>query len=148
MKLEDQVCSLELAIRLKELGAKQESLFYWFECPVEYKYVIGNPNKDWLNYSAFTVAELGAMLPFTIKMNEWHGIKFDKPRTFYLHALIGYTDHGYSPVISYDYYIYEDAEELDETQMIVGPDFTDDNEANCRAKMLIFLLENGYTKNE
>ena len=29
MKLEDQCISLELAKRLKELGAKQESLFYW-----------------------------------------------------------------------------------------------------------------------
>ena len=29
MKLEDQVCSLESARRLKELGFKQDSLFYW-----------------------------------------------------------------------------------------------------------------------
>lgn len=29
MKLEDQVVSLELAKKLKELGYKQESLFYW-----------------------------------------------------------------------------------------------------------------------
>lgn len=29
MKLEQQVCSLELAKQLKELGAKQESLFCW-----------------------------------------------------------------------------------------------------------------------
>jgi hypothetical protein len=31
MKLEDQVCSLELAKRLQELGVKRESLFYWHE---------------------------------------------------------------------------------------------------------------------
>lgn len=29
MKLEEQVCSLELAKRLKELSAKQNSQFYW-----------------------------------------------------------------------------------------------------------------------
>ena len=29
MKLEKQVCSLELAKRLKELDVKQESLWYW-----------------------------------------------------------------------------------------------------------------------
>ena len=31
MKLEDQVCSLELAKRLKELGVTQETLCYWVE---------------------------------------------------------------------------------------------------------------------
>lgn len=29
MKLEDQIVSLELAKKLKELGVKQESVFYW-----------------------------------------------------------------------------------------------------------------------
>ena len=29
MKLEEQVCSLELAKELKELGVKQDSMFYW-----------------------------------------------------------------------------------------------------------------------
>ena len=31
MKIESQVCSLELAKKLKELGVKQESLYYWCE---------------------------------------------------------------------------------------------------------------------
>ena len=29
MKLEDQVCSLEYSIKLKKLGIKQDSLFWW-----------------------------------------------------------------------------------------------------------------------
>jgi hypothetical protein len=29
MELEKQVCNLELAQKLKKLGVKQESLFYW-----------------------------------------------------------------------------------------------------------------------
>ncbi|GAH25167.1 unnamed protein product, partial [marine sediment metagenome] len=29
MKTEDQVCSLELAKQLKELGVKQDSVFFW-----------------------------------------------------------------------------------------------------------------------
>lgn len=66
MRLESQVCSLELAKRLKELGVKQESLFYWHH----------ENGKDYVSYadpsfclcpyekiSAFTVAELGELLP-------------------------------------------------------------------------------------
>ena len=70
MTLEQQVCSLELAKRLKELGVQQESYFNW----------ILNANDNWLVWddtmrsdyetgrekdaiSAFTVAELGEMLP-------------------------------------------------------------------------------------
>jgi hypothetical protein len=74
MKLENQVCSLELAKRLKELGVKQESLFYWcqMEKPTrtawdirgekfidDYKYT----SRELKYISAFTVAELGEMLP-------------------------------------------------------------------------------------
>jgi hypothetical protein len=77
MKLEDQACSLDLAKRLKELGVRQESIFYWVH-PSEYwgkgkkeelfmagtvlktsNLVVG---KD-VGVSAFTVAELGEMLP-------------------------------------------------------------------------------------
>lgn len=79
MEPEDQVCSLELAKRLKELGIKQDSFFYWWQrvdgC--------GSPRQPWkqredyvlLNhfsqhpfqeiFSAFTVAELGKILTST-----------------------------------------------------------------------------------
>jgi len=66
MRLEDQVSSLELSKRLKELGVKQgESLFIM---RVDGGHVILNKPQDWDSnsdhyYSAFTVAELGAMLP-------------------------------------------------------------------------------------
>jgi len=70
MKLEDQVTNLELSKELKELGVKQESLFYWGyhgDC------LMLMPGKDhWLEkdngnfktgegmpYSAFTSSELG-----------------------------------------------------------------------------------------
>lgn len=71
MPLEKQVTSLELSKKLKELGVKQESLFYYSRVKHEQEYKldfgIHGPyeTKD-LDHkiSAFTVAELGEMLPY------------------------------------------------------------------------------------
>lgn len=65
MELEKQVCSLELAKRLKKLGAKQESVFYW----VDYKsaWCLREKAIQPQDCSAFTVAELGDMLPKLLK---------------------------------------------------------------------------------
>lgn len=74
MKLQDQVCSLELSKQLKNLGFKQESLFWWFESndkndtllcfdaklPNEYSYDFEK------SCSAYTSAELGEMLPLSV----------------------------------------------------------------------------------
>lgn len=72
MKLEDQVVSLELAKKLKELGFSQESLFYWVGESLCFKNVVevemaklDTNQKDF--YSAYTVAELGEMLPVKVK---------------------------------------------------------------------------------
>src|SRR5882757_3231220 len=88
MNLESQVCSLELAKRLKELEVKQESLFYWADGSVVISinmdllltnekvrslFAVNNdyPDEDIYNlYSAFTCAELGEILPWTIDLNE------------------------------------------------------------------------------
>jgi len=99
MKLEDQVCSLELAKKLKELGVKQDGLFAWFEekdkkrifC--EYRlHQQSRDSQDTFNdgyaatpseiCSAPTVAELDEMLPFNytvlkhISMEKWFGVEF------------------------------------------------------------------------
>lgn len=84
MKLENQVCSLEQAKRLNELGIIQESLFYYCQdIPPNnpslhyYGYAQENIPIDLLfgkqselstsnlffEYSTFTVAELGVMIP-------------------------------------------------------------------------------------
>lgn len=65
MKLENQVTSLELSKKLKEIGVKQESYFNWSQrnysddSPIDLQAGKGYSK----NYSAFTVAELGEMLP-------------------------------------------------------------------------------------
>jgi hypothetical protein len=99
MKLENQVCSLDLAKRLKELGVKQESYFWWTIPEGKYVEVFMrlNPayeddniaptkvqlteNPDFYgNYGepvnkvpAFTVAELGEMLPDLYKSYRYAG---------------------------------------------------------------------------
>ncbi|RCV64272.1 hypothetical protein C5S53_09465 [Methanophagales archaeon] len=65
MKLEDQVASLELAKELKELGVKQDSIFYWWRSQDMGWLLLYNPATIYRTeaYSAFTVGELGEMLP-------------------------------------------------------------------------------------
>jgi hypothetical protein len=65
MELEKQVCSLELAKKLKELGVKQESYWYWLqmtEGPRLFTLVEAVRLDPIFPYSAFTVAELGEVL--------------------------------------------------------------------------------------
>ena len=64
MKLEQQVCNLELAKKLKELGVKQESLWYWVHNKIkdDWKLTIltqcfKDHPESWEYYSAFTVSE-------------------------------------------------------------------------------------------
>lgn len=78
MKLEDQVCSLELAKRLKELGLKQDSYFWWDLSIPGFVRVHFKPCSE-NDISAFSVAELGEMLPLEYKTQRsrekwWHGI--------------------------------------------------------------------------
>lgn len=71
MELKHQVVSLEIAKRLKELGVKQESLFYWQEYPEEETRLLYGKsnyasNKN-THTSAYTVAELISMLQTVAK---------------------------------------------------------------------------------
>ena len=81
MKLEEQCCSLESARRLKELGVKQDSFFYWYKDGFG-DYLLGNVNRAPMvkeDISAFTCSELGEMLPTSpsvpIKhVNQWMSV--------------------------------------------------------------------------
>jgi hypothetical protein len=118
--LEKQVCSLDLAKRLKELGVKQESLFYWEGLQVDvekmrWRINKANKNHNSAKYSAFTIAELGEMLPDQV--SSW--------RT------------GIEWICSHD--------ELAETGQAV-PEQRTSTEADARAKMVCYLVENGLLK--
>lgn len=117
MKLENQVCSLELAKKLKELGVKQESYLVWQVPPKVYadidftmlKRANDQPyyyeREHYKTYSAFTVAELGERLRPLLK----DGQEYDKSTDFQ-----GEFEHS----------------------------VWNDTEADARAKMLIYLIEN------
>ncbi len=135
MNIESQVCSLELSKRLKELGVKQESLFVWISIiktkfdfiKLRESYEPDSESVGAYNYSAFTAAELGNLLPERIDKYRNEYIKFQKikceaiERFHYLCSLV--ECGGYHM----DYVKY---------------DCSDENEADARAKMLIYLLEN------
>ena len=75
MKIEEQVSSLELSKELRKLGVKQDGLYSYFQYD-EWNVMLRGAseifspnnecgyNKDNLICSAFTVAELGEMLPY------------------------------------------------------------------------------------
>jgi hypothetical protein len=82
MKLKDQCCALELAKRLKELGVPQNSIFVW-EYEDDHCYgikffpyaVVPNDFNSFKLYSAYTVAELGEMLPDFVELTKIKNIK-------------------------------------------------------------------------
>ena len=136
MKLENQVTIKETSQRLKELGVKQESLYNWeydtFSkkssiidsggirgCP-RCGTVVGGlrPTLTRESYSSFTVAELGEIL----RKEEWECPEYDREER----AWIWYE---YLPSSRKKHFIHD------------TPDDTD-TEAEARAKMLIYLLEN------
>lgn len=132
MNLEKQVCSLELAKQLKELGMKQESQFYHVNARsigevileneiwlIAHHSQINGMSDSWL--AAFTVSELGEMLPDNLCICNEHPFLFIAKGTQEENQ---YTI-GYSTM-----------------EKSITPFYTDENEANARAKMLIYLIEN------
>lgn len=141
MKLEQQVTSLEISKRLKELGVKQESWIWWDTddnkliqtddgtAPI---FSTGDARRkgggQWQTdmkrtISAFTVAELGEMLP---KYCPEHKDKdLQVCHNFGDGWFVGYGDHR-----NFDGCHVE----------------SEATEADARGKMLIYLLENDLIK--
>lgn len=132
LPLEQQVCSLEPAKKLRELGVEQQSLFFISER--DGRIISNEEYYDFLDfaanvgggsveqfYSAFTVAELGDMLP-----NYCHSWRF---------VVISNT---------------HSTEWRCENRNCIPPDeplhVDADTEADARAKCLIYLIENDLIK--
>jgi len=136
MKINKQVTSLELSRKLKELGVKQESFWYWksrsYLGVVRSILVEGIPElKDRAGFfSAFTVAELGEMLPDNLVSSGMNDGKW--------FCVYGPRENGDDMPDS----IWEDKEKYEFGYMTIG----DKTEANARAKMLCYLIENNLLK--
>lgn len=139
MELIKQISNLELSRRLEKLGVKQESEFYWVNCEIdvegkyrfkgwhivpeeetfalkEYSYT---DDKELKMYSAFTSAELGEMLPRSIKY---------KNDIAWLQIEVQGIQEGWSC----QYHAPKRVIKFFETRTM----------SDCMAKMLIYLLEN------
>jgi hypothetical protein len=118
MKLEEQVVSLDLAKKLKELGVTQDSYCYWYGGNL----LRGNQLTQELRrheppVSAYTVAELGEMLPNNLMYGEDQELWFDTRKNNSGNWMVCYSD--------------------DEEALVEHAD----TEADARAKMLIYLIE-------
>lgn len=140
MTLEQQVSNLELSKKLKELGVEQEgSFFAWWEryrnTPLlTYKQFKQTPL--YKRTSAFTVAELGEMLPLFID-GEWYSAPVNKGKGTKRYKL-------YFAKNEHDEYFVEYQEwslrTQDAYELLIQR--SADTEADARATMLIYLLEN------
>lgn len=132
MNLSDQVCSLKLAKRLKELNVKQESSFCYQDIKNESPSVwprrfnldeFAHPSED-ERVAAYTATELGEMLPPNFP-----------PWTYWTMKINTSSD---SSLWQADILFANKSVQI----------FTSENEADLRAQMIIFFIEKGIIKNE
>ncbi len=112
MNLENQLSNLEYSQKLQELGVRQESLYWWKKGDV-FVYSSNDRNKTqgaWADIwtSAFTVAELGEMLPQQVRSGKQGEGLGEQPWACFFEIMV----------------------------------LEANTEANARAKMLVYLLEN------
>jgi hypothetical protein len=161
MKLKDQVCTLEQARSLKGLGVIQESICFWYQQvsprnPNMHEYGIPQEQMRWhltplgkqstistqsvyAEYAAFTVAELGVMLPEFIdkagkefRIQQWHNVA------------------GRSEIKQFNNEEFRIAYRKEPADCMgeIGDNFYEKTEAQVRARMLIYLLESKLTTPE
>lgn len=127
MELSQQVVSLNLAKRLKELNLPQESLFYWHKSTLTSDWYLTDFKSD-RGISAFTSTEQGALLP--------HVIFDEKEKLRYVLKMTK------SELMSGK--IYYRIEYVNYGNALIGK--LEEKEADVRAQMLIHLIENNLLK--
>lgn len=141
MTLEQQVCSLDLAKKLKELGVKQESIINWqffpgwgeetgkWELRHYSDFRLSSSGDSDRVCSAFTVAELGEMLPHSVNVGtntiSYWDIRQRKWR------------NDGNPLYEIYFDSYLGVPEAPQVRLL-----RDHSEADARATMLVYLLEN------
>jgi hypothetical protein len=139
MTLEKQVCSLGIAKRLQELGVKQNAYQAWVENTSDHSFHLWNeelrafrgiePKIDLRRrvpkeYSAFSVAELGEILPQSI---------IDPSSVTNEKIYFSQWQNGERDLWNVGYSTYDRKLKLQEFSS---------TEADARARMLVYLLEN------
>lgn len=142
-KLEETVTSLELSKKLKELGVKQDSFYYWHSANQQPFILLSATNdlgKFWENnqfYSAFTVSELAYMIPKArVGYGEgqngevYNDLSDSDSECFELVILFCHVDK----VWKIYYESFDSGIRLDKT-------ISDENIVNALAKILIYLID-------
>ena len=140
---EREVPSLELCKRLKELGFLQESGgWYWrkdmygnFE--LEYK-PWASPIEKCLKHEKLGGEEIFIKAPTVRELGEWLPAKIKDDSMFELVSIKMKDEMKDEWLVAY----------TDEMTWFEGEHMVEDTEANARAKMLVWLAENGYVKFE
>jgi hypothetical protein len=138
MKIEEQVTNLKISKKLKDLGVKQNSLFYWEHQPLtsktneaNYHIVFGKyPNYDErYHISAFTSSELGEMFITNFGITTY--IALPKYRSSYNKPWVVYYDgNSYGHIPPQERYLK----------------FSGETEVEARGLMIEYLLEEKLIK--
>ncbi len=154
MNTEQQVCSLELSKRLKKLGIKQLSLFYYCERLTGYHneteinlFMYNKTSLDEiLKVSAFTVAELLAMLPNRITLKEgepFNSFRFRMEKSIWIKDMNDPEKMCMSDMYIVNYFC-DTCDTGGNMAFVARPlrtAFTDENPANALAQALIYVIE-------
>ena len=150
METKDQVISLYLAKKLKELGVKQKSLFYYVVYPDNRYDLLMERERDKLfwrmaksskqMYSAFTASELGEFLPLTLDFVDERFIEYTGHHRLITWKSVDGWWVGYIPFNC----TFEDFKAVQVTGKDWRIKFWGEKEADARAKMLIWLIENRW----